>query len=63
MLKGNISLFLTNGTSLVGLSDVWQPELAPVVSFDIANRSTGVESDFPTSRVKQSILSTEDGDG
>lgn len=62
MLKGNISLFLTNGTSLAVVSDVCHPELAPAVSFDIACRSTGVKCDFCTSRVKQSILLTEDGD-
>lgn len=62
MLKGNISLFLTNGTSLAVVSDVCHPELAPAVSFDIACRSTSVKCDFCTSRVKQSILLTEDGD-
>lgn len=62
LLKGNISLFLTNGTSLAAVSDVCQPELAPAVSFDIACRSTRVKCDFPTSGVKPSILPTEDGD-
>jgi len=62
LLRGNISLFLTNGTSLAGVSDVCHPELAPAVSFDIASRSMGVKSDFQTSRVKQAILLNEDGD-
>lgn len=62
MLRGNISLFLTNGTSLAAVSDVCHPELAPAVSFDIACRSTSVKCDVQTSGVKPSILQTEDGD-
>lgn len=62
MLKGNISLFPTNGTSLAAVSDVCHPELAPAVSFDIAGRSARVKCDFQTSGVKPSILQTEDGD-
>lgn len=62
LLKGNISLFLTNGTSLAAVSDVCHPELAPAVPFDIASRSTRVKCDFQTSGVKASILQTEDGD-
>lgn len=61
-LKGNISLFLTNGTSLAAASDLCHPELSPAVSFDIAYRSTCVKCDFQTSGVKASNLQTEDGD-
>lgn len=62
LLQGNISLFLTNGTSLAAASDVCHPELAPAVSFDIACRRTCVKCDFQTSGVKPSNLQTEDGD-
>lgn len=62
LLKRNISLFVTNGTSLAAASDVCHPELAPAVSFDIACRSMSVICDVQTSGVKPSILQTEDGD-